>query len=69
MGHLQRQGPIGLYAATFNEISDAEEALIDMGFQTEGDFNFWASQTAMAFQIMHNKITEAIFDINEEVWS
>lgn len=57
-------------AATFGDICQAEGDLQDMGYTTDGqDFDFWKVQTVMAFQIMHNKVTEAIFDINEEAWS
>ena len=57
-------------AATFGEVCQAEMDLQDMGYTTDGqDFDFWKIQAVTAFQIMHNKITEAIFDINEEAWS
>ena len=47
-------------AATLEMISDAEDALIDIGFQTQGDFDFWKSQVAMAYEIMRQQVMETI---------
>lgn len=47
-------------AATFEMISDAEDALIDMGFGTQGDFDFWQSQCGMAFEIIRQRVMESI---------
>lgn len=57
-------------AATFRMISDAEDALIDIGFMTQGDFSFWKTQVAMAYEIMRQQVMETIdYDQLEAVLS
>ena len=58
-------------AATFDDIGEAESNLRDMGCWDNGEYDFWRVQVLTAFQIMHNKVTEAVWDIDEkgELWS
>lgn len=57
-------------AATMDEICEAEQALTDRGYGSDGEgFDFWKMQTLMAFQIMHFKVADEVLNIDNEVWS